>query len=130
MPAYPYFGTLNIYALIATAPITVVGGIGRKRPAPTAQAFFPGFQSNAQPLPYKTRYHRGRAPIQLKISAAGPHPAISFIPQPGGADTNIRSYDDAFLLSGGYAVYFQWACGAGLIHGTAAHTLAPRSRCV
>lgn len=31
------------------------------------------------------------------------------------------------IVASGDGAYFQWACGAGLIHGTAAHTLAPQS---
>lgn len=42
-----------------------------------------------------------------------------------GEDTNILSYDDAFDISEGKFEGFQWACGAGLIIGTAQHVLQP-----
>lgn len=42
-----------------------------------------------------------------------------------GENTNILSYDDAFDISEGKFEGFQWACGAGLIIGTAQHVLQP-----
>jgi|GEM_PF-4471555 len=42
-----------------------------------------------------------------------------------GQDTNILSYDDAFAVSRWAMEAMQWACGAGLISGRTATTLAP-----
>ena len=44
-----------------------------------------------------------------------------------GADTNILSYEDAFDITEGAFEAFQWACGAGVIRGTAAATLSPKT---
>ena len=43
-----------------------------------------------------------------------------------GENTNILSYDDAFDISEYAVEAFQWACGAGIINGTTASTLAPK----
>lgn len=43
-----------------------------------------------------------------------------------GENTNILSYDDAFEISEYAVEAFQWACGAGIINGTTASTLAPK----
>ena len=42
-----------------------------------------------------------------------------------GEDTNILSYDDAFDVAEYAIPAFQWACGAGIIHGTTDSTLSP-----
>jgi hypothetical protein len=34
-----------------------------------------------------------------------------------GEDTNILSYNDAFDITEGMALAFQWACGAGVVQG-------------
>ena len=44
-----------------------------------------------------------------------------------GKDTNILSYDDAASVSGWAMEAMQWACGAGIINGKTADTLAPKS---
>lgn len=44
-----------------------------------------------------------------------------------GADTNILSYEDAFDITEGAFEAFQWACGAGIIRGTAAAALSPKA---
>jgi hypothetical protein len=43
-----------------------------------------------------------------------------------GNDTNILSYDDAFDISEYAFPAMQWACGAGIIYGRTASTLAPK----
>ena len=42
-----------------------------------------------------------------------------------GEDTNILSYDDAFDISSSAMPAMQWACGAGIINGTASGRLSP-----
>ena len=44
-----------------------------------------------------------------------------------GRRDNILSYDDAFDIPEGAFEAFQWACGAGVIHGVSQHELAPGS---
>ena len=43
-----------------------------------------------------------------------------------GEETNILSYDDAFEISEYAYEAFQWGCGAGIINGKTATTLAPQ----
>ena len=46
-----------------------------------------------------------------------------------GEDTNILSYTDAFDVSEYAVAALQWACGAGIIHGTGdGSTLTPPGR--
>ena len=45
-----------------------------------------------------------------------------------GEDTNILSYDDAFDISEWAIPAMQWACGAGVIAGKTASTLAPQDQ--
>ena len=44
-----------------------------------------------------------------------------------GEETNILSYDDAFDIPESAFEAFQWACGAGVIHGVSQRELAPNS---
>ena len=46
-----------------------------------------------------------------------------------GADTNILSYADAFTVSEYAVSALQWACGAGIVHGTGdGSTLTPQGK--
>lgn len=42
-------------------------------------------------------------------------------------DTNILSYNDAFSITEGCYEAFQWACGTGILQGTAAGNLNPHN---
>ena len=44
-----------------------------------------------------------------------------------GQNTNILSYNDAFVITEGCFEAFQWACGAGILQGTAAGNLNPHN---